>query len=200
MEETGGKRTDLWMKTATVLGLSGTAVFLIWGWRAGIFASQEAMENFLKPFGLWAPILFILLQMVQVVLPILPGGISCLGGVVLFGPLEGFLYNYSGICLGSLAAFCLAKRYGRPLVRTLVGQRAYEKYSRWLDGGRRFDRCFAAAIFFPVAPDDLLCYLAGLTRMSVKKFTAIILLGKPASIALYSMGLLMVSRAVAQVI
>ena len=39
------------------------------------------------------------------------------------------------------------------------------------------------AIFFPVAPDDFLCYLAGLTRMSLKKFSAIIFLGKPASIA-----------------
>lgn len=48
---------------------------------------------------------------------------------------------------------------------------------------------FAAAIFFPVAPDDFLCYLAGTTPMRLGRFTSIILLGKPASIALYSLGL-----------
>ena len=54
---------------------------------------------------------------------------------------------------------------------------------------RRFERLFALAIFLPVAPDDFLCYLAGTTEMTLPRFTAIILLGKPAAIALYSLGL-----------
>lgn len=189
-----------WMKGATILGLLGAAAFMIYGWRAGIFSSQEAMEAFLQPFGFWAPAIFIFIQIVQVVIPILPGGISCLGGVVLFGAGWGFVYNYVGICIGSLVVFLLAKQYGRPLVESLVSRSSYEKYSRWLENGKKFDRFFAAAIFFPVAPDDLLCYLAGLTKMSVKKFTAIIVLGKPASIALYSMGLVAVTKTVSQIL
>ena len=147
------------------------------------------MEVFLRPAGLWAPLLFTALQAIQVVIPILPGGIGCLGGVLMFGPVMGFLYNYVGICLGSVAAFLLSKRYGQPFVRSVAGERTYEKYAGWLEKGNRFDTFFALAIFFPVAPDDFLCYLAGLTRMSLKKFSAIIFLGKPASIALYSLGL-----------
>ena len=45
------------------------------------------------------------------------------------------------------------------------------------------------AIFLPCAPDDLLCMLAGLTHMSLKKFVWIILLGKPLSLIAYSYGL-----------
>ena len=97
----------------------------------------------------------------------------------MFGPVRGFLYNYVGICLGSVAAFLLSKRYGQPFVRSVAGERTYEKYAGWLEKGNRFDTFFALAIFFPVAPDDFLCYLAGLTRMSLKKFSAIIFLGKP---------------------
>ena len=37
--------------------------------------------------------------------------------------------------------------------------------------------------------DDFLCYLAGTTKMTWKQFTAVIVLGKPFSIALYSLGL-----------
>ena len=40
-----------------------------------------------------------------------------------------------------------------------------------------------------MAPDDFLCYLAGTTSMTWRRFTTIILLGKPLSIALYSLGL-----------
>ena len=48
---------------------------------------------------------------------------------------------------------------------------------------------FFWSIFLPIAPDDFLCYLAGTTTMTWKRYTAIILLGKPFNIALYSMGL-----------
>ena len=40
-----------------------------------------------------------------------------------------------------------------------------------------------------MAPDDFLCYLAGTTSMTWRRFTTIILLGTPLSIALYSLGL-----------
>ena len=177
------------IKLLTAVGLVLMCGFVVYGIAAGLFTSQQKMEVFLRPAGLWTPLLFTALQAIQVVIPILPGGIGCLGGVLMFGPVRGFLYNYVGICLGSVAAFLLSKRYGQPFVRSVVGERTYEKYAGWLEKGNRFDTFFALAIFFPVAPDDFLCYLAGLTRMSLKKFSAIIFLGKPASIALYSLGL-----------
>ena len=59
------------------------------------------------------------------------------------------------------------------------------------DKGKKFDKLFCTCeFFFPCAPDDVLCMIAGLTKMSWKKFSAIILLGKPASIAAYSMALI----------
>ncbi len=204
MEELTVRRKGLgasfWLNGAAALGLAATAVFVIYGFQSGIFRSQEAMERFLRPFGIWAPVIFVLVQIAQVVVPVLPGGISCLAGVVLFGPVWGFIYNYAGIAIGSLCAFLLARRYGRPLVETMFGRASWEKYGKWLEGGKKFDRCFAAAIFFPCAPDDLLCFLAGLTRMTVKKFAAIILLGKPVSIALYSMGLLALTETVTKLL
>ena len=127
-------------------------------------------------------------------IPILPGAIGCLGGVLIFGPAWGFVYNYVGISLGSILAFLLSKRYGKPFVQNMIGEKNYNKYIGWLDKGNAFDKAFAAAIFFPVAPDDLLCYLAGTTKMTWKQFVIIIWLGKPFSIALYSMGLVKLSR------
>jgi uncharacterized membrane protein YdjX (TVP38/TMEM64 family) len=64
-----------------------------------------------------------------------------------------------------------------------------EKYDRWMEKKGRFARWLAVLIFFPVAPDDYLCFLAGTTTISWRSFTTIIVLGKPFSIALYSLGL-----------
>ena len=161
----------------------------IWAWRAGLLTSQERMQAFVTSCGAAGGLLFVAFQAVQVVVPVLPGGLGCLVGVVLFGPVVGFVYNYVGICLGSLMAFAVARNCGRPLLSLLFSEKLLTKYSSWTEQNNRFARLFALAIFFPVAPDDFLCYLAGTTSMTWRRFTAIILLGKPFSIALYSLGL-----------
>ena len=171
----------------TLLGLVACGVFIVYGFQRQIFTSQDALRSFVGGFGAFGAVVFVLFQAVQVVVPILPGGLGCLAGVLLFGPWLGFVYNYVGICLGSIAAFLLAKLYGRPILSVLFRQETIAKYEGWTN--RHFARWFALAIFFPVAPDDFLCWLAGTTKMTLGRFSAIILLGKPASIALYSLGL-----------
>lgn len=159
----------------------------VWGIHSGILTSQQEMERIIQGAGMLGPALFMMFQAVQVVLPILPGGVSCLVGVILFGPVKGFIYNYIGICAGSFIAFGIAKSCGRSLIISLFGLRQVMKYDKWSGEKGRFDKMFALAIFLPVAPDDFLCYLAGTTTMSWKKFIAIILIGKPFAIFLYSM-------------
>ena len=125
---------------------------------------------------------------------ILPGGLGCLAGVILFGVWKGFWYNYIGICAGSMAAFAIARACGRPLLESVFPAKMIEKYDRWMGSGSRFAKWFAFLIFIPDAPDDYLCFLAGTTRIGWRLYAAIILLCKPASIALYSLGLTVVAQ------
>lgn len=187
MQKEGMKKA---INILTVLCTAAMAAFVIYGVKSGIFTDRAMMEELVRKGGIWAPVTFILIQMVQVVVPIIPGGITCAVGVVIFGPWYGLLYNYIGIVVGSGINFYLARRYGQCLVKFFVKEETYNKYITWLDKGKKFDKFFALAIFFPCAPDDVLCMIAGLTKMSWKKFSAIILLGKPASIAAYSMALI----------
>ena len=180
----------------SLLGLAFCLVAGVWMWRNGLLTSREALQSFLDPFGPWAAVLFVAFQAIQVVVPILPGGLGCLAGVVLFGPWQGFLYNYIGICAGSLAAFAIARSCGRPLLYRMFPQALIDKYDRWTTEGGRFARWLAFLIFIPVAPDDYLCFLAGTTTMRFRVFAAIIFLGKPAAIAAYSLGLTLVFQRV----
>lgn len=181
--------TKLIINIASLFGILLTAILTFFAYQQGLLTSTEKLEAFTRSLGFWGPLSFILLQLVQVVFPIIPGGVTCVAGVIIFGPLWGFIYNYIGIVLGSIINFALARYYGHSFIRTFVSDKIYEKYASWLDEGKRFEKLFALAIFFPIAPDDFLCMLAGLTKMTYKKFTAIIVLGKPASLLLYSLSL-----------
>jgi len=165
------------------------SLFLIhYGLKNNLFTSQGALISFVGKFGIWEPIIFITFQAVQVVFPIIPGGISVLAGVIIFGPINGFIYNYIGIVIGSAIAFLVARHFGMPIIETLFGNKLMVKYSKWAEN-KKFNKLFAIAIFMPIAPDDFLCYLAGTTPMKFSRFLITIILGKPLAIAAYSFGL-----------
>ncbi len=171
------------VSTLIMIGLIGAAVF---GWRKGVFVSEDAMESMLYKAGAWAPLVFVVLQITQVIIPILPGGVSCAAGVVVFGAWEGFVYNIGGITIGSILAFYLARRYGERVVKFFVKEKTYDKYITWLERGKKLPIMFFLAIFFPGAPDDAICMIAGLTNMTWKRFLILFLIAKPFSISLYS--------------
>ena len=173
----------------TVLGTILLIGFMIYGIKEGIFTSPDKLQIFLSKIGIFGPIIFIIIQIVQVVIPIIPGGISTAVGVLVFDPVFGFIYNYSSIVVGSIIVFLISKKYGMGVIRKLFKKETIDKYIGWLDKGTTFEKLFAFAIFMPMAPDDFLCYLAGITKMTLKKFTLIILICKPASILAYSLGL-----------
>ncbi|MGF1992616.1 TVP38/TMEM64 family protein [Enterococcus casseliflavus] len=178
------------INTISIIGLGLSIALTIYFINLGVFKDINALRGLVGNSVILGPIVFILLQILQVVIPIIPGGVSSAAGVLIFGPYLGFVYNYVGISIGSVIIFLLGRRYGKPFILSMISDKTYDKYIDWLDNQSRFEKLFALAIFLPVAPDDALCLMAGLTNMTVKKFTLIILLAKPASIFLYSMALI----------
>lgn len=175
-------------KAAGIIGIIATVIFCIAAYRAGVFESPEAIKKAVESAGVFGPVLFVVMQIVQVVIPIIPGGLTLLAGVLMFGSVWGFIYNYVGIVIGSMLAFLLVRRLGKPFLKNNFSKQ-YDKYVGWLNKGKSFERMFIVAILMPVAPDDFLCMMAGLTKMSFKKLTAILILCKPPTILAYSIGL-----------
>lgn len=178
------------INTISIIGLGLSIALTIYFINLGVFKDINALRGLVGNSVILGPIIFMLLQILQVVIPIIPGGISSAAGVLIFGPYLGFVYNYVGISIGSVIIFLLGRRYGKPFILSMISDKTYDKYIGWLDNQSRFEKLFALAIFLPVAPDDALCLMAGLTNISVKKFALIILLAKPLSIFLYSMALI----------
>ncbi len=182
------KKIDLKLiiNAITIVGTILTFILLYIAIKEEIFTSEEKLKLLLNKCGYLAPLIFVFIQIVQVIIPLIPGGVSQAVGVLVFGPFWGFIYNYIGIVIGSIVVFLLARKYGMPLIKKMFKKELIDKYIGWLDKGKKFEKFFALAIFMPVAPDDFLCYLAGVTKITVKKYIAIIVLLKPFTIAMYS--------------
>ncbi|MBY5035487.1 TVP38/TMEM64 family protein [Streptococcus gallolyticus] len=155
----------------------------------GYLTDAKKLQAVVSRAGILGPLLFLAVQIVQVAIPILPGGVTTLAGVMIFGNFWGFVWNYIGICIGSILGFHIAKVFGRPILHAFFKPETVASYEKHTNTESNFTKYFAWAIFLPIAPDDLLCYIAGTTSMSYKTFTWIILLGKPASLLIYSLGL-----------
>ena len=161
-------------------------IFIIYALKLGILEDKKLLIEYMKKFGIFASLIFILLQIGQVVFPVIPGGASCLAGVLAFGPIKGFIYNYIGLILGSLLAYLLSKKYGMKIVEKLFPKKITNKYLKYVKDNK-FTTIFFLGIFLPGLPDDLLCYIAGLSQISFKTFLFIIIIGKPFGLIFYSL-------------
>lgn len=164
-------------------------IFCIWAYYAGILQSKETLSAFIKQAGIWGPPLFIFLQILQTVVPIIPGALTSVAGVFIYGHIIGTIYNYVGIVIGCAIIFYLARTYGPAFVQSVVSKRTYDKYIGWLDEGNRFERFFIFMMIWPISPADFLCMLAALTKMTFKKYMIIIVLCKPITLVIYTYGL-----------
>ena len=163
-----------------------TGLFLLKGYLDGQFRTMESFRAYVESFGLLAPLILVVIQALQVVLPVLPGFFGCIVGAGMFGAMGGFWCNYIGISAGAIIAFLLAKRFGVRLVQCMVPMEKYDSLVAWVNRRRSYTVVLFLSILLPLAPDDFLCYFSGLTGMSTKKFTWIILSAKPWCILGYS--------------
>lgn len=179
-------------KTTKYLTIGGTAFLILLMYfliSNGWLTNPEKLEKMIQSFGILAPVFFLLLQIIQVIIPIIPGAVSCGIGVILFGPCWGFVFNYTGSMIGAILAFILVKKYGRGFILKFTDQQTYDQYIGWLDKGKKFNLLFGFAILIPGFPDDLLCMIAGLTKMNLKTYLWIIATCKPFSLIAYSWGM-----------
>ncbi|WP_296241158.1 VTT domain-containing protein [uncultured Faecalicoccus sp.] len=187
-----------WITFLTIIMTGICLWFFVFLFQEGYLLDPSKLQTLLVHSGALAPVLFVGLQIFQTVIPVIPGGVTSAIGVICFGNIGGFLLNYVGLCIGSVIVFWLVKVYGKPFIQKVTDQKTMDKYIGWLDRGKKFDRFFSFAILMPGFPDDLLCMIAGLTRMTTARFIAIILLCKPFGLILYSQGLTILFQEIAR--
>ncbi|MDP2651258.1 MAG: TVP38/TMEM64 family protein, partial [bacterium] len=129
--------------------------------------AQEVWRGRIVAFGLFAPVAFVIVQALQVIItPISHYSVGVIGGF-LYGPYLGALLNWIGRMIGHIIAFVIARTFGRRIAERFVKPETLEKYDRYIS-----NKSFVLFIlyFLPLFPDDELSYLAGLSKMKFRMF------------------------------
>lgn len=142
-----------------------------------IFASPSHLRQWVSRWGYIAPLVFIALQFVQVVLFIIPGEVAQAAGGYIFGMWAGIVYSVVGILLGSMFNFFLARLLGVPFVKAVFGAGRLERFDLVLTS-RRATAAFFLLFLIPGIPKDALCYVAGLSTLSFPVFMLVSTVGR----------------------
>ena len=121
------------IKFLGVLALLGTFVLVIWFYHLGILNDSNALKDFVNQHSVCGPLVFILVQIFQVVFPVIPGGVTTVAGFLIFDPILAFFYNYVGIVIGSIILFILVRLYGRKFILLFVDEKTFYKYEAKLN-------------------------------------------------------------------
>lgn len=145
-------------------------------------AGREEICRLVESFGVFAPVVFILLMALQIVIAFIPGGPLELIGGVLFGSWKGVLFTTAGALLGTLAVFGLVRRFGKPLVQLFVSEEKMHRF-RFLQNEERLSFWVFVLFLIPGIPKDMLTYLVPLTPMKGRHFILLSMLARFPSLA-----------------
>ncbi len=140
------------------------------------YSSRREVKAFLTRMGPYAPLAFIMIQALQVVLAPIPGEATGFLGGLVFGTTLGFLYSSIGLTLGSLMAFGLGRWLGLPVVRRLISPEIYHRFDFITRPGAEL----VILLFFliPGFPKDYLCFFLGVSPIPFGVFLVISTFGR----------------------
>jgi len=141
-----------------------------------LYQDHEAFKKVISSYGAYAPLAYILLQILQVVIAPIPGGAIEFMGGVLFGAKAGLVYSMIGLILGSWLAFTLARIFEKVAVEKFVSEATRKKFDYLVE----HEGVILSFILFllPGFPKDALCYILGLTPMHLGIFLIISTIGR----------------------
>lgn len=139
-------------------------------------SDREQVKAFISGFGAGAPLVFIGLQVLQVIFAPVPGEASGFLGGYLFGIWRGFLYSSIGLTIGSWINFLIGRMLGEHFVRKLIPQERWQRLDHLV---RHQGVIILFLLFvFPGFPKDYLCLFLGLTRLPLKAFLVLASVGR----------------------
>jgi uncharacterized membrane protein YdjX (TVP38/TMEM64 family) len=147
--------------------------------------TPEAFRAWLLGFGIWAPVVFVLVQTLQVLVAPIPGQVIGLASGYVFGVTHGTVYSMTGTLLGTTLAFAVARRFGRPYVERFVADDSLGLFDDVVaDDGRL---AVFVSFVLPGLPDDVLCFVAGLTKIPLWQLAVLAFVGRFPSVFLLNL-------------
>ena len=165
--------------TAIALGYCGWLVYTeapIYRFLVRLYVDKHFLKKTLKEWGVLAPLFFIALQALQVIISPIPGEATGFLGGFLFGQWLGLIYSTIGLTAGSLVSFAIGRWLGERYIKKLVSQETWNKLGFIVEAEGAI-LCFVIYLI-PGLPKDMVCYLFGISPMPFWVFAVTSTLGR----------------------
>jgi uncharacterized membrane protein YdjX (TVP38/TMEM64 family) len=171
------------MDKITLLQLCKALILLLLLVAAGVIIWQQMppelfnpawIEAFLKQAGWLAPLIYIFLRVIAIVVTVVPNAPLDIAGGMLFGPFWGTVFALLGSEAGAIACFLLARQMGREAITRLLHRDI--TFSNSI-ARRQLAYIVLLARLEPVFSFAFVSYGAGLTRMTLGSFALSTLIG-----------------------
>jgi uncharacterized membrane protein YdjX (TVP38/TMEM64 family) len=155
----------------------GTCVWLVatdspaYQFALRLYRDKVFLRETLEEWGVLGPVIFMLIQALQVVISPIPGEATGFLGGYLFGEWLGLVYSTIGLTLGSVAAFSLGRWLGAHAVRGVVSKETWNRLGFIIEAEGAI-LCFIIYLI-PGLPKDIICYLFGLSPMPLWVFALV---------------------------
>jgi uncharacterized membrane protein YdjX (TVP38/TMEM64 family) len=140
------------------------------------FSNPDMLRRTIAGYGPAAPLVFVALQALQVIVAPVPGQILGLASGYLFGAVLGTVYSLAGAVLGSVVVFVLARRYGRSYAERVIHEDTLSAFDDLIE--RRGLVSLFVVFLIPGLPDDAVCLMGGLTRIPVWQLVVVSAVGR----------------------
>jgi uncharacterized membrane protein YdjX (TVP38/TMEM64 family) len=141
-----------------------------------LLADRDRVRDFIASFGWGAPLVFMGIQILQVIFAPVPGEATGFIGGYLFGVLKGFLYSSLALAIGSWINFSIGRFLGVRFVRKMIPAEKFERFDALLK--RQGIIVLFLLFIFPGFPKDYLCLFLGLSTLPLKVFIVLATVGR----------------------
>ncbi|MFA5134269.1 MAG: VTT domain-containing protein [Patescibacteria group bacterium] len=149
-------------------------IILVFTYFDTIIPEPEVIESWTNQFGAWGPLVIIGIIIAETVFAPVPGTFIPIAIGALYGVWPGVLIGWVGNVIGSVIAFWIARKLGRPVVRRIISEEKLQKYDHYL---HRRKMMIWVAYFIPLLPLDVISFVVGLSQIRFSFFFKIIAIG-----------------------
>jgi len=141
-----------------------------------LYVDKHFLKKTLREWGVLAPVIFIALQALQVIISPIPGEATGILGGYLFGQWLGLFYSTIGLTIGSVVSFAIGRWLGAHYVKNLVSAETWNRLGFIVEAEGAV-LCFIIFLI-PGLPKDIVCYIFGLSPMPLWVFAVVSGLGR----------------------
>lgn len=156
-----------------MIGLSVWMMLFLWPYRN----DPEGLKAWMDSLGVWGPLIFMLLNLFQVFLAVIPGGVFELAAGYAFGVLPGTLFCLSAMTAGGMLNFFLVRKFGMAFAELFTTREKIESV-RFLKTSKKKEGFLLLFFLLPGTPKDLMCYAVGFTDIKARVWLFINAVGR----------------------